>query len=210
MGKISDELLKAINILIDKKISSLPLYREVDGKIIDKSSSGYLVSIEGEQINIPTFGYGEFKKNDTVKVCIPQNNMKNAYITVPLSDFGTMINKIENNTTNASTYSNQETLIGSYYDKNLYRRCFEKKMFVVGATSWAVMGEIAPGLEVKSLTGTFCNDNVNIYPLLTSGSWHLRYENTTGKVYIYNPSSSTTTFYKINVIIEYAKDIESR
>lgn len=83
MGKISDELLKAINILIDKKISSLSFDRTVDGKVLDKTSTGYLVSVEGNQINVHNFGDGEFKKNDTVKVCIPQNNIKNAYLLVP-------------------------------------------------------------------------------------------------------------------------------
>lgn len=202
MGKISEELLKAINILIDKKISSLQFDRTVDGKIIDKTSNGYLVSVEGNQVNIPTFGYGEFNKNDTVKVCIPQNNIKNAYITVPLSDFGAALNKIDDNTTNAFTYSNKETLIGSYEGKQLYRRVFRADNMAIGATSWTIVGKMKPDLNVISMYGHF-SDSI-AYPL-NMGSYHSRYVKSSGEVQFYNASSGTYTPVDIVIIVEYTK-----
>lgn len=79
MGKITDEILKAIDLIVDEKIKKVSFYRIPDGKIVSEYESGYVVAVEGKKIHIKSSKIG-LKVNDTVKVCFPQNNAMNAFI----------------------------------------------------------------------------------------------------------------------------------
>lgn len=85
MGKITDEILKAIDIIIDKKLETLPFNYSANGKIIKKTDKGYLVGFEGKKIDCPVLSGQEFNINDTVKVMIEQNDYKRAYILGKIS-----------------------------------------------------------------------------------------------------------------------------
>ena len=80
MGQITDEILKAIDIIIDEKVKALSHDRSANGIIIKKTTKGYLVGFEGKKIDCPVINGQEFNINDTVKVVIEQNDYKKAYI----------------------------------------------------------------------------------------------------------------------------------
>lgn len=80
---VPSELLYGINDLIDQKLSSLSFNRTVVGKIIRKTNKGYLVNVEGVQIDVLLNGDAIYKNGDTVNIQIPQNNFSNAYILSP-------------------------------------------------------------------------------------------------------------------------------
>lgn len=78
--EITDKILKAIEIMIDNKLSQLRFDRTVDTRIIDKIEKGYTVMIDGVRITVKSYGDSVYKKGDEVKVLLPQNNINQAYI----------------------------------------------------------------------------------------------------------------------------------
>lgn len=201
--KISDEILKTIEIIVDEKIKSLSFDRTVDGKIIKKTSTGYLVSVEGNQIDVSVLGNGEFNKNETVKVVIPQNNIKNAYIQNAV-DYNEQIHNLKTRTNSLETYSNEEVLIGTWNGKKLYRRIINNnKIISVAATTWYTVATIPSNLDIVGIYGSW-DDSIYILPL-NYGNYHTRYVKETGLVQIYNASSEAKSFYEWNIIIEYIK-----
>lgn len=78
MDQINEQLLKAIEVMIDQKLSELHYDRTVDGKIISKTDKGYLVGISGRKIAAK--GSRSLNNGDVVRVHIPQNNWNKAYI----------------------------------------------------------------------------------------------------------------------------------
>lgn len=78
--EITDKILKAIEIMIDNKLSQLRFDRTVDTRIIDKTEKGYTVMIDGVRITVKSYGDSVYKKGDEVKVLLPQNNINQAYI----------------------------------------------------------------------------------------------------------------------------------
>lgn len=78
--EITDKILKAIEIMIDNKLSQLRFDRTVDTRIIDKIEKGYTVMIDGIRITVKSYGDSVYKKGDEVKVLLPQNNINQAYI----------------------------------------------------------------------------------------------------------------------------------
>lgn len=78
--EITDKILKAIEIMIDNKLSQLRFDRTVDTRIIDKIEKGYTVMIDGVRITVKSYGDFVYKKGDEVKVLLPQNNINQAYI----------------------------------------------------------------------------------------------------------------------------------
>lgn len=78
--EITDKILKAIEIMIDNKLSQLRFDRTVDARIIDKIEKGYTVMIDGVRITVKSYGDSVYKKGDEVKVLLPQNNINQAYI----------------------------------------------------------------------------------------------------------------------------------
>ena len=210
MGKISEELLKTINILIDKKISSLPFCRIVDGKVVNKLESGYEVAVEGTIINVKEVGNGECYPNDIVKVYIPKNNIQNAYINVSENKItekkdntNSKIEEINNMLNTSLSYSSEPKLIGTWMGKPLYRRCFEIGTKKISATSWGILTTVNLNLNVIRLDGVRTNaDNTTVYPLSYDG-YRSTYEKDTGNINFYNSSSSAQTFYSFNIILEY-------
>lgn len=80
MKSITDELYKAVELLIDKKLSQLRFDRTVDSRIIDKTEKGYTVMINGVRTTAKSYGDSVYKTGDEVKVLLPQNNINNACI----------------------------------------------------------------------------------------------------------------------------------
>ena len=81
---ISDEILKAIEIMIDSKLKKLDFDRTYTGIISSVNKDGYTVKYNGTEINIKTKETSIFKKGDTVKICIPCGNIRKAYIVIDL------------------------------------------------------------------------------------------------------------------------------
>ena len=81
---ISDEILKAIEIMIDSKLKKLDFDRTYTGIISSVNKDGYTVKYNGTEINIKTKETSIFKKGDTVKICIPCGNIRIAYIVIDL------------------------------------------------------------------------------------------------------------------------------
>ena len=71
---LSKQIIKAIR----KICNTLPFDRTVEGKIVSKTSTGYVVSVEGSQINVK--GNGLYDVNDIVRIHIPRNNTNKAYV----------------------------------------------------------------------------------------------------------------------------------
>lgn len=80
MKSITDELYKAVELLIDKKLSELRFDRTVTGRIVKETDGGYIVAFEGIKVNAKLYGNGEYHKGDSVLVHLPQNNINQAYI----------------------------------------------------------------------------------------------------------------------------------
>lgn len=202
MGKITDEILKAVEIIVDKKLKSLPFDRTAEGKIIRKTKTGYLVSVEGRNLDIPYPESGSFQENDTVKVHIPQNNRRNAYLTGTQADSGSTLLEAGYNGIRPWEYSSEEKAIGIWNGKTLYRRTVTVTSPVsIAATSWYTIRKIAPGLNVLNLYGTFHEANA-IYPFCY-GSYHIRYLKNTGEITFYNTGSGAYAPTGFRVVIEY-------
>ncbi len=204
MGKIANEIFEAIEIMVDKKVNSLSFANTIDGKIIKKTNIGYLVSVEGANIDIPVLGNGTFQPNDIVKIHIPQNNMKNAYIIGTGINNEKQVNKLEYNLEQMQNYTSQEKLIGKWNGKNLYRQVIMIDTPVsIAASSWYTLKTIMPNLNLVSLYGTWQDAN-NIYPFCY-GSYHINYVKASGIVRFYNASSSAYYITGFMVIIEYTR-----
>ena len=81
---ISDEILKAIEIMIDSKLKKLDFDRTYTGIISSVNKDGYTVKYSGTEINIKTTATDVFKKGDMVKFCVPCGNKMKAYFVVDL------------------------------------------------------------------------------------------------------------------------------
>lgn len=81
---ISDEILKAIEIMIDSKLKKLDFDRTYTGIISSVNKDGYTVKYSGTEINIKTTATDVFKKGDMVKFCVPCGNKRKAYIVVDI------------------------------------------------------------------------------------------------------------------------------
>ena len=78
MEQINEQLLKAIEVMIDQKLSELHYDKTLDGKIVSKTEKGYLVGVGGREIAAKCSR--SLNNGDVVRVHIPQNNWNNAYI----------------------------------------------------------------------------------------------------------------------------------
>jgi len=76
----TDKILKAFEIMIDKKLEDLKYDRTVTGKIVKKTDTGYMVALEGNKVNIKANDTSKHKKGDIVKIHIPLDNINQAYI----------------------------------------------------------------------------------------------------------------------------------
>lgn len=202
--KATNEILKAIEILVDQKLNSLSFDNTIDGKIIRKTSIGYLVSVAGDNIDIPVLGNGTFKTNDIVKVHLPQNNIKNAYIMGTGINNEKKVNELEDSLYKIQNYTSEEKLIGKWNSKNLYQQVITVDTSVsIAATTWYVVTTIMPNLNIVSMEGTWQDVN-NIYPFCY-GSYHLVYIKSTGVIRFYNASSSAYSVTGFRIIIKYTR-----
>ena len=84
MSKISDEILKSIEIIVNNVAKRLDFDRTYTGIVSAVNSDGYTVKYNGTEINIKTTAIGVYKVNDAVKFCIPCGNKRKAYIVADL------------------------------------------------------------------------------------------------------------------------------
>lgn len=78
MDQINEQLLKAIEVMIDQKLSELHYDKTLDGKIVYKTEKGYLVGVGGREIAAKCIR--SLNNGDVVRVHIPQNDWNKAYI----------------------------------------------------------------------------------------------------------------------------------
>ena len=78
MDQINEQLLKAIEVMIDQKLSELHYDKTHDGKIVSKTEKGYLVGVSGREITAKCSR--SLNNGDVVRVHVPQNNWNKAYI----------------------------------------------------------------------------------------------------------------------------------
>ncbi len=78
MDQINEQLLKAIEMMIDQKLSELHYDKTLDGKIVSKTDKGYLVGVGGREIVAKCSR--SYSNGDVVRVHVPQNNWNKAYI----------------------------------------------------------------------------------------------------------------------------------
>lgn len=81
---ISDEILKAIEIMIDSKLKKLDFDRTYTGIVSSVNTDGYTVKYNGTEINIKTTATDVFKRGDMVKFCVPCGNKMKAYFVFDL------------------------------------------------------------------------------------------------------------------------------
>lgn len=106
LSKISDEILKAIEIMVNSVAKKLEFDNTYIGIISSVNKDGYTVKYNGTDINIKTKETGIFKKGDTVKFCIPCGNTRKAYIVVDLDMAMKIINQLQTTETTIETIEN--------------------------------------------------------------------------------------------------------
>lgn len=92
MSKISDEILRSIEIIVNNVAKHLDFDRTYTGIVSTINSDGYTVKYNGTEINIKTTATDVYNVNDVVKFCIPCGNKRKAYIVADLD----LIIKIKN------------------------------------------------------------------------------------------------------------------
>lgn len=81
VDKLQEEILKSINILVDKKFKSLKFNYYVEGKVLSKNLDGtFLVVINGEQENLTARSGLSLNVNDVVLVLVPNGNTSFKFI----------------------------------------------------------------------------------------------------------------------------------
>lgn len=84
MDKISDEILKSIEIIVKAVAKKLDFDRTYTGIISSVNKDGYAVKYNGKEINIKTSTTDVFKVGEQVKFCVPCGNKRKAYFVVDL------------------------------------------------------------------------------------------------------------------------------
>lgn len=80
IDKISTELLKSIEIIVNSAVKQLDFDRTYSGIISSVNKDGYTVKYNGTHINIKTSQTNVYKVNEHVRICIPCGNKRKAYI----------------------------------------------------------------------------------------------------------------------------------
>lgn len=81
MSQIDDSILRATQILIEGYLRKAPFDRTVRGRIISQiDSKNYNVNIQGKNHKVPIYGNSTYSVNETVWVCIPENNFNNRFL----------------------------------------------------------------------------------------------------------------------------------
>lgn len=198
MADIADKILKAIEIIIDKKLGQLGFDRTVDGKIIEKTEKGYLVAIEGNKVNVKLYGSAVYEKGDIVKVRIPQNNINQAYIENPQIDYSEKFSDMTTSINALRIDSSKDQVIGTWFGKTVYRKCIEHVAVSVGATSWGTICYITPNARLLRFDGTYGSSSQS-----TIGRGSYQYVTASGAIQVYNGGSNAATIGPFYLIIDY-------
>lgn len=84
MDKISQEILKSIEIIVKAVADKLDFDRTYTGVISAVNKDGYTVKYNGTDITIKTSATDVFKVSELVKFCVPCMNKRGAYFVVDL------------------------------------------------------------------------------------------------------------------------------
>lgn len=79
-NKITDEILKSIEIIVNSVVKKLDFDRTYEGVVSAVNDDGYTVKYNGTEINIKTTATNMYKKNDIVQFCIPCGCKRRAHI----------------------------------------------------------------------------------------------------------------------------------
>lgn len=86
-----DQILRAVQILVDAALRQAPFDRTVRGRVVGQlSSRTYLVEINGARYAVPAYGTATYTENEIVWICIPENNFENRFI-LPKSASGATV-----------------------------------------------------------------------------------------------------------------------
>lgn len=91
---VSDDILQAIETIVDKKIEKMNLDLTYSGIISAVNSDGYIVEYNGTSVSVKTTATDLYKVGDMVKVCIPCGNKRRAYIVVDVEDMKRYMDEI--------------------------------------------------------------------------------------------------------------------
>lgn len=76
-----DQILRAIQVIVDAALRKAPFDRTVRGRIIEQvSDRTYIVQINGSRYAVPSYGTATYNENEIVWVCYPENNFDNRFI----------------------------------------------------------------------------------------------------------------------------------
>ena len=76
-----DQILRAIQVVVDAALRKAPFDRTVRGRIIEQiSERTYIVQINGSKYAVPSYGTAAYYENEIVWVCYPENNFDNRFI----------------------------------------------------------------------------------------------------------------------------------
>lgn len=93
MQKISEEIIKAIEIIVKNITNKLDFDRTYTGIISSVHSDGYTIKYNGTEIKIKTSAIDLYKINEKVIFCIPCGNKRNAYIVPSIEKICELINE---------------------------------------------------------------------------------------------------------------------
>lgn len=81
MSNAEDQILKAIEILVDARVQNAPLDRTVHGKIAKRlAEKKYLVEINHNMYTVPSYGNYPYAVGDIVWVRIPNGNFNDRFL----------------------------------------------------------------------------------------------------------------------------------
>ena len=76
-----DQILRAIQVVVDAALRKAPFDRTVRGRIVEQiSAKAYIVQINGTEVAVPSYGTSTYSTNELVWVCYPENNYDNRFI----------------------------------------------------------------------------------------------------------------------------------
>lgn len=76
-----DQILRAIQVIVDAALRKATFDRTVRGRIVSQiDNKNYNVNIQGKVHKVPTYGDSVYFVNETVWVCLPENNFNNRFL----------------------------------------------------------------------------------------------------------------------------------
>lgn len=143
---VSDDILQAIDTIVDKKIEKMNLDLTYSGIVSAVNSDGYTVEYNGTNINVKTTAIDLYKVGDMVKVCIPSGNKRRAYIVVDVEDISKLNGNfvaIDNKFNTDGKAKDSDMLDGVHAIS--FPRIYATHHGFQGASKWCLLGIVESG-----------------------------------------------------------------